>query len=274
MDEKQSYRVLDRGRIADQILDDMRDQILRGALAHGARLPAERELAERYGVSGATIREAVRALSAMGLVSVRHGSGSFVTASGDTLIAASIASVVQLEKVGAAGILGVLGSLHAYAAELAATQATKPEIAALRQAAERLAVLTSVPQTVADLKDFLQLLSAMSRNPLLAALCKALVELQVGLALDLSGGKLASWKKVAGALHDERLRIVEALEGRDADRAVALVRAYHTRALELISASPKARRIRHTDPQLAQLVASLMGDRSTSEVASSRSEKP
>jgi GntR family transcriptional repressor for pyruvate dehydrogenase complex len=261
MNEKQSFRTLDRGRVADQIFEDMRDQILRGVLAHGMRLPAERELAERYGVSGATIREAVRALAAMGLVSVRHGSGTTVTARGDTLIAMSIASVVQLESVGAAGIIGVLGSLLAHAAELATTQATDAEIAALRQAAERLAVLTSVKQTVADLKDFLQQLSAMSHNPLLAALSKALVELQVGLALDLSGGKLAAWKKVAGGLHEERLRIVEALEARDADRAVALMRAYHVRTLELIAASPKARRIRHSDPQLSQLVASLMGNR-------------
>ncbi|MDB5409269.1 MAG: bacterial regulatory s, gntR family protein [Rhodospirillales bacterium] len=273
MREKQSYKVLDRGRVADQILDDMRDQILRGVLAHGTRLPAERELAEQYGVSGATIREAVRALTAMGLVSVRHGSGSYVTARGDTLIAMSIASVVQLESVGAAGIVGVLGSLHAHAAELAVTQATRPEIALLRQAAERLAVVATVTQTVADLKDFLQQLSAMSHNPLLAALCKALVELQVGLALDVSGGKLAAWKRVAGRLHAERLRIVEALECRDADRAVALVRAYHQRTLELIAASPKAQRIRHTDPQLAQLVASLMGGRAVRDAALDESEK-
>jgi GntR family transcriptional regulator, transcriptional repressor for pyruvate dehydrogenase complex len=273
MIEKQSFRVLDRGRVADQILEDMRDQILRGTLAHGTRLPAERELAERYGVSGATIREAVRALAAMGLVSVRHGSGTTVTARGDTLIAMSIASVVQLENVGAAGIIGVLGTLHAHAAELAATQATKPEIASLRLAAERLATISSVPQTVADLKDFLQQLSAMSHNALLAALCRALVELQVGLALDVSGGKLSSWKRVAGGLHAERLRIVEALEGRDADRAVALVRAYHQRTLKLIAASPKARRMRQSDPQLAQLLASLMSGRSAGDGAFDRVEK-
>ena len=80
-----------------------------GSSPNGSRLPAERELAEQYGVSGATVREAIRVVSTAGLVSVRHGTGSFVTAESDTMIGMSIASVVRLEGVGATEVLGVLG---------------------------------------------------------------------------------------------------------------------------------------------------------------------
>ena len=97
-----------RGRVADQIVDDLRGQILSGALPDGARLPAERELATRYDVSGPTIREAVRVLTAMGLLSTRNGSRTTVTARSDTLLAMSIASVVQFEKMTAADVFGVL----------------------------------------------------------------------------------------------------------------------------------------------------------------------
>jgi GntR family transcriptional repressor for pyruvate dehydrogenase complex len=45
-----------RGRVADQIVEDLRGQILSGVLPDGARPPSERELAARYDVSAPTIR--------------------------------------------------------------------------------------------------------------------------------------------------------------------------------------------------------------------------
>src|SRR3981189_2605974 len=87
-----------RGRVADQIVEDLRGQILSGALPDGARLPSERELAAHYDVSAPTIREAVRVLAAMGLLSTRNGSRTTVTATGDTLLALSIAPVAEFEK--------------------------------------------------------------------------------------------------------------------------------------------------------------------------------
>src|SRR6202163_1754931 len=104
-----------RGRVADQIVEDLRSQILSGALPDGARLPSERELAAHYDVSGPTIREAIRVLTAMGLLNTRNGSRTTVTADADTLLAMSISSVVQFEKMGAGDVLGLLGALNAYA---------------------------------------------------------------------------------------------------------------------------------------------------------------
>lgn len=51
-----------------------------GELAAGARLPSERDLTRLFGVSRLTVREAVQRLEARGLVVVRRGAGSFVTA--------------------------------------------------------------------------------------------------------------------------------------------------------------------------------------------------
>ena len=45
---------LNRSRVADQIVDDLRSRILSGALPDGARLPSERELAVQYDVSAPT----------------------------------------------------------------------------------------------------------------------------------------------------------------------------------------------------------------------------
>jgi GntR family transcriptional repressor for pyruvate dehydrogenase complex len=60
-------------RAFEQILGDLEASISSGALAAGDRLPAERDLASRYGVSRTSVREAIRVLEAMGIVSVRRG---------------------------------------------------------------------------------------------------------------------------------------------------------------------------------------------------------
>lgn len=223
-----------RGRVADQIVEDLREQILTGALPDGARLPSERELAASYDVSAPTIREAIRVLTAMGLVTTRNGSRATVNAQGDTLLAMSIASVVQFEKVGAREVLGLLSVLNAYAAELAAEHASDEEIARLREAAEGTVVAEDVERSAAALQHFFATLSDISHNPLLAALSRFITEVQVGLAVKLSGGKGGDWGQVAGALQSERLRIVDAVAGRDPAVAAATVREYHRHVVERI----------------------------------------
>jgi DNA-binding FadR family transcriptional regulator len=259
--EGSSERKIGRGRVADQIVDDLRERILSGQLANGSRLPAERELAEQYGVSGATVREAIRVLTAVGLVSVRHGSGSFVTAETDTMIAASIASLVRLESLGAADVLGVLGALNGYAAQLAVRDATDVEIASFREAAEKLAVIDDVDRAIEDLRSFSRRLSEISHNALLSALCRFFVDVQVELAIEMSGGRLSEWRRVAGGLHDDRLVIVDALESRSAERTAELVEAYTARAISLILSTSQAKKIRGSDPRYSQLLAGLLNTR-------------
>lgn len=60
-------------RLAEQIADDLREQILRGELTDGDLLPKESELRELYPASKPTFREAMRILESEGLVSVRRG---------------------------------------------------------------------------------------------------------------------------------------------------------------------------------------------------------
>lgn len=254
-------RKIARGRIADQIVDDLRARILDGRLPDGSRLPAERELAVQYGVSGATVREAVRVLSAVGLVSVRHGAGTFVTAAPDTMIGMSLASVVQLEDVGALDVLGVLGALNRYAAQLAARHASDEEIASLRGAVEKLAVIDDTDRTIENLRGFLQRLSEISHNALLIPLCRLLVEVQVELAFRTSGGRPAEWRRVAGSLQDDRLAIVAALEDRSADRAAEAADAYSAHAESLIFSTRQAKKIEAADPRYTQLLIGMLNAR-------------
>lgn len=67
-------------RLTDQIARVLAERILQGALLPESRLPAEKELAESFGVSRSVIREAVSMLKYDGLVETRQGSGVYVSA--------------------------------------------------------------------------------------------------------------------------------------------------------------------------------------------------
>jgi DNA-binding GntR family transcriptional regulator len=69
-----------RPLLADVVRDGLRRSIITGEFAPGSKLPNEDELARRFAVSRATIREAVRGLAEEGYLSRRHGSGTYVTA--------------------------------------------------------------------------------------------------------------------------------------------------------------------------------------------------
>ena len=63
------------------IADDLINKITSNRISVGSRLPSEKELCSHYGVSRYTVREALRVIKEMGLVSIRRGSGSIVLSS-------------------------------------------------------------------------------------------------------------------------------------------------------------------------------------------------
>jgi GntR family transcriptional regulator len=68
-----------RVSLVDQVRQSLLDDLLDGTLQQGAKLPNENELAERFAVSRATVREAVLGLLEAGYLARRHGSGTYVT---------------------------------------------------------------------------------------------------------------------------------------------------------------------------------------------------
>lgn len=67
-----------------QVAQQLLELIQRGQFADGDRLPPDRMLATDYEVSRATVREALLALELLGVVEIRHGSGVYVTAGGES----------------------------------------------------------------------------------------------------------------------------------------------------------------------------------------------
>jgi len=91
------------------------------------------------------------------------------------------------------------------------------------------------------------------------AIPPAITEFQIGLAVELSGGSTQGWLRVAGSLHKMRLDLVDAIEQRDAPRAVELIRDYHSRVINRTKSSPRAKEVRETDPGLATFLSTWLG---------------
>jgi GntR family transcriptional repressor for pyruvate dehydrogenase complex len=89
---------LTTSRLSDDLADQIRRLIISENIGEGARLPSERDLAERFGASRPTVSQALRALSLMGLVEIRRGSGAYVLRRPETMVTASVNLMLDLDE--------------------------------------------------------------------------------------------------------------------------------------------------------------------------------
>jgi GntR family transcriptional repressor for pyruvate dehydrogenase complex len=108
-------------RLSEQVAGQIRGLITQERLAEGDRLPPERDLAQRFGVSRPMVSQALRMLSLMGLVDIRQGSGAYVLRRPQDMVAASVSLMLDLDQ----GPLGDLAELRLWLETLGATQAAE-----------------------------------------------------------------------------------------------------------------------------------------------------
>ena len=132
---------LRRSSLAELAVTQLRDQVLSGQWAVGARLPAETELAQQLEVGRSTVREAVRVLVHAGLLETRQGSGTYVrslTPGSDFQARLRRAAVLEAYEVRealevqAARLAAAIEAGDVAAAEQAAHDHVDPTAAALR----------------------------------------------------------------------------------------------------------------------------------------------
>src|SRR5215813_6769877 len=133
---KPVYRAVRTSRLYEQIVEQVEASILKGQLKPGDQLPAERELAQRFGVSRTAVREAVKTLREKGLVEAYTGRGTFVTNGTSQSIRQSLDSMIRTSQQE--------GSMHL--AELRAV--LEPEIAALAASRIEEQLLTTMRDAV------------------------------------------------------------------------------------------------------------------------------
>src|ERR1700751_6075909 len=131
------YKIVQSSRLYEQIVEQIEQSVQKGDLKPGDQLPAERELAEQFGVSRTAVREAVKALREKGLVEAYPGRGTFITNGTPPSIRKSLGGMMGADKQdGTVQLVEVREILEPEIASLAASRADDEAIRALREPVE------------------------------------------------------------------------------------------------------------------------------------------
>lgn len=120
----------------ERIIRQIRHLISTGQLSPGDRLPAERKLAERLGVSRGNVRDALQKLEFYGILRTLPQSGTVVAGLGITALEGLITDVLQIEEHDFASLVETRVTLEVRAAQLAAERRTPEDLIAIQQALE------------------------------------------------------------------------------------------------------------------------------------------
>lgn len=215
------------GRAAD-VVQRVKDVIVRGALRPGDPLPTEVDLCEAVGASRSSVREAIRTLAALDLVEVRHGHGTYVGRMSMDPLVESVSFRGRLDRADGAGLRREVEDVRERL-ELSAAAALL-ELTDDQGRAELLERLGAVAQRMRDLaargapsaqehRDFHVLLSGSLGNGLMTELTGAFCDIHAAVTTPTTPGTSR-----AALTH---VAIVEAAATGDPDALHAAVAAHY-----------------------------------------------
>lgn len=119
------FEPIQRASLADEVIDQLKCNIMEGILRPGDRVPSEKELCQQMGVSRTAVREAKQALVGMGLLETRPGQGTFVRENVLDVLTESIKWGFQMEKGSIQELIEARRIVEVASAGLAAERATE-----------------------------------------------------------------------------------------------------------------------------------------------------
>jgi len=219
-----SFTPVRRVRSLDDVSLQIRDAILAGAIPEGARLPNERELAERFEVGRPTVREALRSLEALGIIEIRPGrsGGAYAARPSEATLGAALSTLVSLQGASAQELAEFRISFEAENAWWAAKRADDDDVAALEElVAETRRLLKKItgdwtPITDADAR-WHEALARATKNRLRIGISLGLHEPRLRQAPALGKAHARHARTIPTAL----AKITRAVKAHDADTARA-----------------------------------------------------
>jgi GntR family transcriptional regulator, transcriptional repressor for pyruvate dehydrogenase complex len=213
-------------RSFEDIIAQVRDAVAEGRLRPGERLPSERALAETFGVSRATLREALRSLEALGVVEIRRGAsgGAFAAAPDEQLLGDALATLLAFRGATARDLAEFRVAFEADNARWAVRNATAEDRAAFARLAGEAAEASSAEPPdwqvigTVDMR-WHEAVARATHNPI-----------RIGIMLGIHTAMRRAFASVAEALVRCRGEVREdiesfarAVEAGDAEAAVAIV---------------------------------------------------
>jgi len=240
--------------LAERLADQLRERILDGRLAEGSVLPKQDQIAEQFGVSKPSAREAFRILETEGLITVRRGSigGSVVHLPGPESVAYMLTLMLQAGSAGLDDVALTLREMEPACAALCAGRADRSEsvLPELRRAHSLMAEAIEAQDGEAAVpasRVFHEILVATCGNQTMIAVCGALEAVwsahEEAWADDaLQRGQFPPLPLRRQAL-DEHEQLIELIAEGDADGASHMARGHLETAQRYPLGSARDRRV-------------------------------
>ncbi|MEV0116783.1 FadR/GntR family transcriptional regulator [Streptomyces sp. NPDC050844] len=206
-------------RLYEQVLDSLRNYVADGGLGAGDRLPPERDLAARLGVSRASVKQAIVVLEVQGLVEARHGGGTYLVR--DTLDVEPVEQLVERRRR-LPDVLDAREALETKLAELAAERRTDEDLTAIRSALARMATeIEDGAHGVEGDRLFHAAVTAAAHSSILAEFMRSISD-------QIAESRNESLRQPGRPprSHAQHLVILEAIEARQPKKAAAAMRRH------------------------------------------------
>ncbi|QGP91500.1 HTH-type transcriptional regulator LutR [Neomoorella glycerini] len=198
-------------KIYEEIVEQVKKSLSEGKLLPGERFYSERELSEKLGVSRASVREAIRALTTMGVLEVKPGEGTFVRKVQNCDIVQPLVMALLLEEQQSMYLLEARQILEREIVYLAARRATTEEkeklVEIIQQMGNELA--RGFLQEDTDVKFHLTI-AGMSHNPILSRLMYTIAD-TIAQTLANKRNRLYSDPDNARVLFEQHSEITQAI---------------------------------------------------------------
>jgi len=166
------FKAITSSKAPQNIINQIRNAILKGKIGTGQKLLSEKKLMEEFGVSKSTLREALRTLEVMGLIEIRKGAkgGVFVSEVDMKITQQSLINFLHYKNVSVYHLSEIRKVLEPYAAKTAAQSIGAADLAELKNINERCVQALQQGQTDKVEKDiirFHRIIANCSENPIL-----------------------------------------------------------------------------------------------------------
>lgn len=214
--------------VTDDAIAQIKAMIVEGRFQPGTRLPKEEDLAAELGVSRNSLREAVRALTAMKILVVRQGDGSYVSSLEPGLLMETLAFASDVSQgMTALQLLQTRRLLEPQVTALAAHVITDEQVERLREILDRSEQAQNTEEFVALDAEFHRQIVALVDNPVLSVLTQVLSTPTQRVRI-LRGDRVG---RAIETVYAEHRAILEALAARDVVLAAAAA-TVHVAAVE------------------------------------------
>ncbi len=223
--EQSIFRPVRVTRASEEVVRQIKALIFSGELSPGDQLPSENELADHFGLSRTTVRDALRVLETQGLIEIKVGAGggAFVAQPGTGPVLESLTNMLRLQQVTIPELVEARQVVETNIAVLAAQRATDEDIRAMEEAvaAARAGRAAGDPYFMPHSVSFHMALAKAAKNQVLLLTVNSIRSLFYEVL-----ERLLPADDMAQRAIEDHQKILDAVKERDAEQARQLMQEH------------------------------------------------